>query len=184
MSSGRNVIDGCSEVEQRLSNAVIGGGRGAAADLAHAASCASCAHHLADLRAIAALLSESFSQSPDPAKTTAARRAAAVELAAAHAAQLTAPTARRLPTGYGRELARILGWALLPLPLAVFAYVQLFRAGAALLGGLLPEPALFAFGVAAALVASSWLALVYGALPFVALGRLSTLRSEVSPWTS
>ena len=94
-------------------------------------------------------------------------------------ARSRAPTA--LPPSYRSELARLLFWALLPFPLVVVWYALLFRVGGALLGTLLPELMIQAIGAASALVVASWLALVYGAIPFVAHHRALRQHPEVSP---
>jgi hypothetical protein len=143
----------------------------------HASSCAECGAWLDALRNVAALLRETEVE-PNAERIREAKRDAIDQLISVHSASLTQAPAATLPSGYGRELIRILSWALVPLPLVLFVYWQVFQYGAAVLSAWLPQLALASFGAAALLVASSWLGLVYGAIPFVAHQRVAARFSE------
>ena len=47
--------------------------------------------------------------------------------------------------------------------------------------GFLPEAAVYTLGALGSLVAASWLAAIYGSIPFLAHRSLATRRSEVIP---
>ncbi len=127
-----------------------------AEDDAHARACAACGALCRDLRT----LGEGLQRLPAP------------ELRAGRALTL----GRRagddlrggLPPGYRRALARLIGWAALPLPALVLWYSELYRVGGTWLGEWLPPLLVSAIGVTYALATASWLALIYGSLPIVA----------------
>ena len=132
-----------------------------AEDDAHARACAACGALCRDLRT----LGEGLQRLPAP------------ELRAGRALTL----GRRagddlrggLPPGYRRALARLIGWAALPLPGLVLWYSELYRVGGVWLGEWLPPLVVSAIGVTYALATASWLALIYGSLPIVAHGVAS-----------
>ncbi len=184
--SGRS--DGCDAVRVRLEEALLGRGEPQPADQAHLAECAACAALHEALCAIAAELDAWAAAEPRPELVGETLARAAAELRApaplpSAAAVRPAPLAIRpaLPRGFGRELARIFVVALAPLPLVlVWNWIVIVSFGQ-LLAGLVPAPLLGALGVAYALAAASWLAVLYGALPFVAHRRVMRLESEVTP---
>jgi hypothetical protein len=149
----------CGDVQERLTEAFFARSAPAAGDRAHADACPACGTLSADLRALAEVLDASR----------------VPELGAERAAALRRRTAG-LPEGYPRELARLLAWAVLPLPAVLLIYTGLFRVGGALLAEWLPAALVTAIGFAFALGAASWMALIYGSLPFVAQ-RAATRRS-------
>ncbi len=161
----------CEKTSARLEAAFWSRRAPSPADVTHVASCPSCGGEWEALKAVANSLATSV-----PPEFAEVRARSIRQVVAREFANSTPPIAvatRRLPIGYGRELARILGWALLPLPIALFAYLQLFQFGAALLGQVLPEWGVVAVGFVAASAAASWLAVVYGSIPLVAYQRLS-----------
>ena len=167
----------CEEVQARLTDAWYTRAEFASDDLAHAGSCRACGVHREALLALAHALD--VETTPTLPRTRAAAILARAVAELATPAMDPAPLA--LPPRYGSELARLLFWALLPLPLVVVWYALLFRAAGALLGALLPELLILALGAAFALVVASWLTLVYGAIPFVAHHRATHRNPEVSP---
>ena len=167
----------CVEVQARLTDAWFARAEFASEDLAHAGPCPACGAHREALLALGSVLDA------ETAPTLPSARAA--EIRARAVAALAEPPRSRattaLPPRYRSELARLLCWALLPFPLVVVWYSLLFRVGGALLGTLLPDLLIQALGAASALVVASWLALVYGAIPFVAHHRALRQHPEVSP---
>lgn len=161
----------CTDVVERIEAAFWSHTAIQRADLAHADSCASCADLIATLEALARSFSTSGVQELGTDRARSIRFLVARELASSTSSrEVEAPS---LPTGYLRELFRILGWAMLPLPLVLFVYVQLFQFGGALLGQILPDWGVLVVGITAASAAASWLAIIYGSIPLVAYRRLS-----------
>ncbi len=155
----------CPDVQERLTEAFFARSSPAAEDRAHTDACPTCGALSADLRALAEVLDASRVPELGAERASALRRRAEVELTAA--AALPRATAG-LPEGYPRELARLLAWAALPLPAVLLIYTGLFRIGGALLTEWLPAALVAAIGFAFALGTASWMALIYGSLPFVA----------------
>jgi hypothetical protein len=150
----------CRPVQERLTDAVLGRRAPGEEDGAHAAACSACGALLADLRALAEALDAVPAPELPPETARALRRRVAAE-------------------GYRRELIRLLAWAALPLPAVLAVYAVLFRVGGALLAEWLPAALVSAIGCAVALGAASWMALIYGSIPFVAqreAARRSALR--------
>jgi hypothetical protein len=169
----------CTEICDALDDALFARRTPAAELSAHARDCVACTEHLEALRETLARLDEAPAAQLSDASAGAIRRHVAQQLASEHAAQTVAARDRSLPEGYARELARILAWAMLPLPLVMFIYAQLFQLGGALLGQWLPQAVVLAIGAAAALGASSWMAFVYGSIPFVAHRRALAARPVI-----
>ena len=167
----------CQEVQARLTDAWFARSGFASQDLAHAGSCRACNAHREALVA----LGRAFDAETPPALPSARAAAIRARVVAELAAPATAPARRALPPSYPSELARLLFWALLPLPLVVAWYALLFRVAGELLGTLMPDLLIQALGAAFALVVASWLALVYGAIPFAAHHRAMRRNPEVSP---
>ncbi len=137
-----------------------------AEDDVHARACAACGALRADLGA----LGEELQRLPAPElgnrRALALGRRAGDELRGG------------LPPGYRRALARLIGWAALPLPALVLWYSELYRVGGTWLGEWLPPLLVSAIGVTYALATASWLALLYGSLPIVA-HRVAARRLEI-----
>jgi len=156
----------CPAIEAQLIEAFLARREVGDAEAAHSEGCARCGAARSELARLGNLLST-------PAAELERPRARAI-LATARAALDETPRSVRpratpgLPPGFGRELARLLGFAALPLPLLAIAYVGLASVGGALLGDLLPAFLAPVVGLVLATAAASWLGLVYGALPFVA----------------
>lgn len=171
---------GCRGVRARLTEALLAHREPASADLAHAAACPDCGLHRADLLALSAALDSEPVPEPRPELAAAVRARAIEELARPVPAAWLAGARRELPPGYRRELLQILFWAAAPLPLVVLWYALLFDLGGSLLAGFLPGFAVGAIGFAFAAGTLSWLALIYGSIPFVAHYRASRRWREVA----
>lgn len=169
----------CEQIQSALLEALFAQRDVAADEVAHCAACPACSAAKRDLAALAAALSDVAELAPE--------RAAAVRLGVARElveAARPAPAARReheLPVGFGHELARLVAWSLVPLPLALFGFALLLRLGGALLAEVLPGVAVSALETIAVFATASWLAVVYGSLPFFAHRRALTRRREVFP---
>ncbi len=170
----------CAHTQERLEAAFWSRASPPEADAVHAADCAACGELIGALETLADSL-----ETARPPALAADRARSILQLAAREltgSMRATKPMVRpELPSGYARELIRILFWALLPLPLVLFAYVQLFQLGGALLGGILPDWGLVAVGIAAASGAASWLAVVYGSIPLVVYRQLSRVDPSFRP---
>ena len=168
---------GCEGIHRGLIEAFFARSEASAGELAHAATCPTCGAVTQDLADLSAALANTGELPSE--RGAAVRLRVAHELAEAVAAAATATRESELPRGFGRELVRLLGWSLLPLPLALFAFALLFRLGSGLLGEILPEVTVLALGLVAAFGAASWLALIYGSLPFFAHRRVLARQREV-----
>lgn len=176
----------CAHVSERLEAAFWSRASLTETDAAHAAGCPACGELMQALETLADSLATPRPPPLGADRARSIRQLAARELSGSVFA--TRPVSHeRLPSGYAREVVRILAWALLPLPLVLFAYVQFFQLGGALLGRILPDWGIVVVGIAAASGAASWLAVVYGSIPLVAYRRMSRLDdsfrlpAEVSP---
>jgi hypothetical protein len=170
----------CRDVQARLTDVFFARGDPEVDDLAHARTCSACADHRDHLLALTDALDSEPVAVVLPARVEAMRRRALAELAGAGA-----PTAARagevgLPIGFRRELLRLLLWAVLPLPALLLWYAALVRVGGALLAGVLPTFFVYLIGFAFAVGTASWLALIYGAIPFFAHRRALYRRRGVS----
>jgi len=163
----------CGDVQERLTEAFFARSAPATGDRAHADACPACGTLSADLRALAEVLDASRVPELGAERAAALRRRVAVDLTGTVAIP---PATAGLPEGYPRELARLLAWAALPLPAVLLIYTGLFRVGGAVLAEWLPAALVTAIGFAFALGTASWMALIYGSLPFVAQ-RAATRRS-------
>lgn len=175
----------CTHTAERLEAAFWSRTSPRAADVTHAAACPACSELMGALEMLAESLAAHQPPPMSADRIRSIRQRTARELTGSRFA--TNPLSPRslqsdpLPSGYARELVRILAWALLPLPLALFTYVQFFQIGGALLGRVLPDWAVVAVGIAAISGAASWLAVVYGSIPLVAYRRLSGPNDSLSP---
>jgi hypothetical protein len=168
----------CREVQTRLTDAFLAHREPDAGDLAHARACPACEAHRAELRALADALDCAPAPELRPELAAELHRRAAEELAVA--SPVPRPAETGLPAGYHRELARLLLWAALPLPALALWYAALFRVGGSLLADLLPDFLVVMIGFAFAAGAASWLALIYGSIPFVAHRRAVRRQREVT----
>jgi len=166
----------CREVEIHLTEAFLARREAGDAEAAHIARCRRCDATRRELSRLAARLEAPVAEL-SPARAAAALADARQALADAPDAD-PARSPRPLPPGFARELARLLGFAVLPLPLLAVVYAGLVHVGGGLLGDLLPAYLASALDLALAVAAASWLGLVYGALPFVAHRR--ALRSAAA----
>ncbi|MDH3212147.1 MAG: hypothetical protein OEM05_06655 [Myxococcales bacterium] len=155
----------CHGVQERLTDAFLAREAPGAEDRAHAEACSACGALRADLRVLADVLDARPLPELGAERAAALRRRATAELSAAAAIR---PATAGLPPGYRRELVRLLAWAALPLPAVLLVYAALFRFGAAFLADWLPAALVTAIGAAFALGTASWMALIYGSIPFVA----------------
>jgi hypothetical protein len=177
----------CRHTAERLEAAFWSRTSPRAEDSTHAATCPGCGELMKGLEAIADSLAAHSLPLLSVDRARSIRQLASRELAGSSVA--TKPVASHplrsgeLPNGYSRELVRILAWALLPLPLVLFVYVQAFQIGGALLGRVLPDWAVLAVGIAAVSGAASWLAVVYGSIPLVAYRCLSRIDDSTPPLT-
>lgn len=169
----------CDEIQNGLIEAFLERRDASTAEQAHAAACPACGAATRDLAALSATLLHTGELPVE--RFTAIRLRVAHELAEAATAATRATRESELPQGFGRELLRLLAWSLLPLPLALIGYALLLQIGGALLGFILPEAAVFALGLVAAFGAASWLALIYGSLPFFARRQVLARQREVLP---
>ncbi len=176
----------CANTAERLESAFWSRAPSSATDAAHAAACPACGELMAALETLADSLAADHPPTLSTERARSIRQLAARELTVSVLSTkkpITWEAMQRegLPSGYLRELVRILGWALLPLPLVLFSYVQFFQFGGALLEQVLPGWGVVAVGIAAASGAASWLAVVYGSIPLVAYRRLSRLDDAFRP---
>jgi hypothetical protein len=162
----------CRQVEALLSEAFLARREVGDGEALHIEDCQRCGALQAELSHIGHVLSAPVAEL-DSARARTILDAARAALDETASPFHSTPTDGRsaLPPGFGRELARLLGFAALPLPLLAIGYIGLARAGGAVLSDLLPGFLAPAAGLAIAVTAASWLGLVYGALPFVAHRR-------------
>jgi len=159
----------CQGVQERLEEALLARREAGAPDLAHAAGCPACRACRDDLLALGAELHAAPAPEPPAAVVRAAWRRAAEELRRAAAR-------RPLPRGYGRELLRLLGGTAAAFPAVLLWNAAVMALGADLLARWLPPDLVVALGAAYAVAAGGTVALVFGALPVVAHGRMQQRR--------
>jgi len=164
-------------VQARLTDDFLGHRQPEAGDLAHAQACHGCGAHRAELCSLAEALDGAPAPELHPELAAALHRRATEELAIA--SPIPGPAEAGLPPGYHRELARLLLWTSLPLPALLLWYAALFRIGGSLLADLLPGFLVVMIGFAFAAGATSWLALIYGSIPFVAHRQAVRRQQEV-----
>jgi hypothetical protein len=156
----------CNEVEAHLVEALLARAEAEPADLEHAETCPACGPSLHELASLRAGLEAWSADAASPELAASTRRAVAER----RPSTLAAPVPE-LPAGFGRELARLLGAALAPLPLVLLWNVSLVLLGGRVLGAVLPEALISVLGVGYVVAAAGWLALVYGSLPILAHQR-------------
>lgn len=169
----------CREVQSALVEALLARRAPEDADRAHADGCAACGAHADELASLRAALDAGPDPTLRPELASSLRARALRELSLLRPIERAPGATDRLPPGYHRELARLLAFAALPLPLIAAWYALLYSLGGELLEAWLPPIAVYALGAAFALGTASWLALIFGAIPFVA-HRRAQRRSEVS----
>jgi len=164
-----SAADPCAGVQERLEEALLARRAAAPPDLAHAEGCPVCGRCRDDLLALGADLDAAPAPEPPAAVVHAARRRAAEELR-------RGAVRRPLPQGYGRELLRLLGGATAAFPAVLLWNAAVLALGAELLPRWLPPALVSLVGVGYAVAAGGTVALVFGALPVVAHGRVQQRR--------
>ncbi len=152
----------CEAVQARLSDALLAGTVAAETDRQHAAGCADCGAFERDTARLARAFAADALPNASDALVNATLERAKAELAAPD------PERAAIPEGYRREFGRLLGAALLPLPIVLAWNATVLSIGGDLLGGLLPAGLLQAAGTAYVLAGATWLGCLYGSLPLVA----------------
>jgi hypothetical protein len=168
----------CEGVQGRLSDALLARGAAASTDRRHAEGCEACGAHARAL----ARLGASLAADADVPDASDALVAVTLERARAELGRRDAALAGPA-TGFRRELARLVGTALLPLPLVLLWNAAVLSLGGELLGGVLPAGLVRALGAGYVLAGATWLACLYGSLPVVAhrtLRRRSPSALEVA----
>jgi len=153
----------CETVRARLEDALLARKAAAATDRRHAEGCNGCRAHARAL----ARLGEALAADADVAGASDALLAVTLERARAELARRDAAVAAPI-AGFRREVGRLLGLALLPLPLVLLWNVAVLTYGGELLGVVLPETLVRALGAGYVLAGATWLACLYGSLPVVA----------------
>jgi hypothetical protein len=157
-----SAADRCEIVQGRLSDALLAREAPAPMDRDHAGRCPACGAHARDLEALAEALA---GDAPEGASDALV----AVTLARARAELSRREAARAAPlVGFRGELGRLVGVALLPLPLVLLWNAAVLVLGGELLAGLVPGAVLRALGAGYVLAGVTWLAFLYGSLPVLA----------------
>lgn len=167
---------GCAGVEERLTEALLAREEPDATSRAHAEACSRCGtllHELVALRARLDRLGEA--DVPQAVRERTLGRARSLLAGGIGAAQIP----RGLPQGYRSECLRLLGAALLPLPLVVAWNLALLAVGERLLAPFVPPVLLSTLAVGYLVAAAGWFALVYGSIPIVAHRRALRKLAEV-----
>lgn len=155
----------CATAEEALLEALLGREPLSTVDAVHVDACERCLRLRGELEVLAIeLASAPEPEAPESLVERTLRRARA-EL---RGDLLPVPPATSLPEGFGRELARLLGGALLPLPLVLAWNATILFFAGDLLSAWLPGGLITLIGAAYVTAAAGWLALLYGALPFLA----------------
>jgi hypothetical protein len=112
-------------------------------------------------------------QAPQPSEDLVRRtlQLASSELRAGTPSALPHQRHAIVPTGFKRELARLLGASALSLPLFLLWNLAILSLGREILATWLPAPFTLSLAVAYVLGAIGWLALVVGTLPVLAHKR-------------
>jgi hypothetical protein len=172
----------CAEVEARLVEALLARLEPDPRDRTHAAGCPDCGRAQAELQGLRQAFDTMPQAEPSPELVALTQRCASAELARA---KLIRPALKApiygLPVGFRRELARLLGGALAPLPLVLLWNLALLALVQRLLAGWVPAPLLSVLLIAYMVAAAGWIALVYGSIPLVAHQRVQRRLREVSP---
>jgi hypothetical protein len=168
----------CEAVQGRLSDAVLAREAAATTDRQHAGRCERCGAHARALERLGRALAADADEGASDALV-------AVTLARARAELLRRDAARAAPlSGFRHELGRLVGLALLPLPLVLLWNAAVLGFGGEILGVVLPDALVRALGAGYVLAGATWLACLYGSLPVVAhrmLRRRSPPALEVAP---
>lgn len=170
---------GCAGVEERLTEALLAREEPDATSRAHAEACSRCGallHELVALRARLDRLGEAdVPQAVSERTLGRARSLLAGGIGPSQPAQIP----RGLPQGYRSECLRLLGAALLPLPLVLAWNLGLLAVGERLLAPFVPPVLLSTLAVGYLVAAAGWFALVYGSIPIVAHRRALRKLAEV-----
>lgn len=171
----------CDAVQERLTESWLAQSVPAAADREHVGACPRCHAHATALEQLDEGLGGIAVPAPSPAYRAALDARLRDELRGTGAAPAAVPDAPRaaLPRGYRRELARLLLAAVAPLPLVLLWNVGVLVLGSELLRGVVPDGLVNLLGVLYAIAAAGWLAILYGAVPFVAHRQVSQRHREV-----
>lgn len=165
---------GCEDVQARQCDALLSGDVPSEADRDHASGCAACGRSARELAALHRALAAD-------APAEASDALVGVTLARARA-ELSRHEASRagLPDGYSREVGRLVGAALLPLPAVLAWNAAVLGFGGALLSGIVPATLLEALGAGYVLAGATWLGCLYGSLPLVAHRRMRRRALEMA----
>lgn len=165
----------CEDVQGRIIDAFFAGAAPAETDRAHAEGCEACGPFARDLQR----LSDAFAADAPPDASDAlvhlTLERARLELGRREAARA------KIPEGYSREIGRLVGVALLPLPLVLLWNAAVLTVGGDLLAGIVPASLLQALGAGYVLAGATWLGCLYGSLPLVAHHRAHRHALETAP---
>lgn len=170
----------CAAVEVRLTQALLAREQPDAASRAHAEACDVCGPLLRRL----AELHRELEAAPTTCEVPEALARATLSRACALLASETSVAGRvpaGLPEGFSGECLRLLGAALLPLPLVVAWNLALLALGEHVLRSFVPAALLWACGAAYLAAAAGWSALVYGSIPILAHRRARRRSVEATP---
>jgi hypothetical protein len=164
----------CEAVTARLSDAFFARTAAAESDRDHAAGCAACGSFQRDLVVLAGALATDATPTARDALVHQTLERARAELSRHEAATAA------LPAGYRREVGRLIGAALLPLPLVLLWNAAVLSVGGELLSGLLPTVLLQALAAGYVLAGATWLGCLYGSLPLMAHNQLRRRALEMA----
>ncbi|MBW2314506.1 MAG: hypothetical protein JRH10_09975 [Deltaproteobacteria bacterium] len=167
----------CSAVQARLTDALFARVDAASSDLQHTEHCGDCGTFARDLSALGTALSADGTRDASDGLVGVTLVRARAELSHRDAA-LAAPL-----EGFGREVSRLVGLSLLPLPIVLLWNAAVLSLGDQLLTGIVPDALLRALTAGYVLAGTTWLACLYGSLPVVAhrvLRRRSLSAPEVA----
>lgn len=172
--AGETATPRCVAVQERIADAFFARATVAETDRSHTAGCAACARVAREVGALGDAFA--FDETPDASDALVhqtlerARR----EMSRRDAAHAT------VPEGFGREVGRLVGAALIPLPLVLAWNAAILIYGGELLAGLVPASLLQALGAAYVLSGATWLGCLYGSLPLVAHRRMHRRALEMA----
>jgi len=152
----------CTTVQGRLTDALLARADAAASDREHAERCEACGAVARGLGRLGEALAADAPEDASDGLVSLTLVRARAELAGRAAAR-AAPAA-----GWRRELGRLVGVSLLPLPLVLAWNAAVLGLGGELLAGLVPGALLRALAAGYVVAGVTWLACLYGSLPVVA----------------
>lgn len=167
----------CEEIEAGLIETFLAGEQPAAALGAHTLRCPACARTRAQLADLSARLDALAA--PEPLGTAAldSIRRRVLTTLERDSRRARAP----LPSGYTRELLRILGPAVAVLPVVLLWNAAVLHYADVMLADLLPGALRAALAAGYIAASAGWLALLFGSIPFVAHARVQRPSTEVRP---